>query len=158
MAMATSLQPPRMQDDPGRLIAGLSEHHSFQNLSGLPAQWQRFHPHAGQVPNQVGRAAYGVCYNTDDNGFDYLTGVEVSDFSSLPADYARLHVGAQRYAVFTHTGHVSTVRDTFMAIFNDWFPKSGMQPAAAPVFERYDERFDGQTGLGGFEIWVPVRA
>jgi predicted transcriptional regulator YdeE len=23
--------------------------------------------------------------------------------------------------------------------------------------ERYDERFNADTGLGGFEIWIPVR-
>ena len=26
-----------------------------------------------------------------------------------------------------------------------------------PAFERYDERFDGRTGLGGLELWIPVR-
>ena len=45
-----------------------------------------------------------------------------------------------------------------MAIFNDWLPTSGHRPADAPVFERYDDRFDSRTGHGGFEIWVPVTA
>jgi AraC family transcriptional regulator len=36
-------------------------------------------------------------------------------------------------------------------------PGSGHIPADAPVFERYDERFDGRTGMGGFEIWVPIK-
>ena len=44
-----------------------------------------------------------------------------------------------------------------MAIFNDWMPKSGYQTADAPVFERYDERFNARTGMGGFEIWVPIK-
>ena len=74
----------------------------------------------------------------------------------LDAEFARLRIGAQRYAIFTHIGHVSTVRGTFMAIFNDWFPTSGHHPADAAVFERYDERFDARTGVGGFEIWVPI--
>lgn len=138
------------------LIAGLSERHEFANLAGLPAQWQRFRPHLGYVPGQVGAIAYGVCYNTDESGFDYTSGVEVRDFGSLPPEFARLRIGAQRYAIFTHIGHVSTVRGTFMAIFNDWFPTSGHHPADAAVFERYDERFDARTGLGGFEIWVPI--
>lgn len=152
----TSLQPPRIQDSQAMLIAGLGERYEFANPGGLPAQWQRFGPHLGHVPGQVGAVAYGVCYNTDDSGFDYIAGVEVRDFGSLPPNFARLRVSAQRYAIFTHLGHVSTVRGTFMAIFNDWFPKSGHQPADAPVFERYDEHFDGRTGTGGLEIWVPV--
>jgi AraC family transcriptional regulator len=154
----TPLKTPRMVDGSAMLIAGLGERHSFANLGGLPAQWQRFGDHIGHVPGQVETVAYGVCYNTDDAGFDYITGVEVADFGALPKEFARLRVAEQRYAVFTHTQHVSAVRGTFMAIFNDWLPKSGFQPADAPVFERYDERFDLRTGMGGFEIWVPLKA
>jgi AraC family transcriptional regulator len=29
--------------------------------------------------------------------------------------------------------------------------------ADAPAFERYDERFDSRTGMGGFEIWIPLK-
>jgi AraC family transcriptional regulator len=153
----TPLQPPRIKDGKAFLIAGLGERVMFDNVAGLPALWQRFAEHLGHVPGQMGRTAYGICYNTDDTGFDYIAGVEVADFGSLPKEFARLRVPAQRYAVFTHTEHVSTVRGTFMAIFNDWLPGSGHVPADAPVFEHYDERFDGRTGMGGFEIWVPIK-
>ena len=152
-----ALQPPSLQDGRPLLIAGLSERYSFTTLAGLPALWQRFHEHFGHVPGQLDRVTYGVCYNTDDSGFDYLAGVEVDDLGSLPGDLARLRVPAQRYAVFIHKEHVSTVRGTFMAIFNHWLPQSGHQAADAPVFERYDERFDPHAGTGGFEIWVPIR-
>jgi AraC family transcriptional regulator len=151
------LQPPRMEDGGAILIAGLGERVTFDNLAGLPGLWRRFGEHLGHVPGQVGGVAYGICHNTDDTGFDYIAGVEVADFGSLPKDFARLRVAAQRYAVFTHTEHVSAVRGTFMAIFNDWLPGSGHVPADAPVFERYDERFNPRTGMGGFEIWVPIK-
>jgi AraC family transcriptional regulator len=151
------LQPPRMENGGPLLIAGLGKRVGFENLSGLPGLWQRFGEHLGHVPGQVGVIAYGICYDTDDTGFDYIAGVEVADFASLPRDFARLGVAAQRYAVFTHTEHVSAVRGTFIAIFNDWLPGSGYAPADAPVFERYDQRFDPRTGMGGFEIWVPVK-
>jgi AraC family transcriptional regulator len=152
----TPLQPPRMQNGPTLLIAGLGERYTFDNLAGLPALWQRFRDHIGHVPGQVGPVAYGVCYNTDDTGFDYIAGVEVASFEALPQDFAKVRVAEQRYAVFTHTAHVSTVSGTFMAIFNTWLPRSGYKSADAPVFERFDERFDGRTGTGGFEIWVPI--
>ena len=29
--------------------------------------------------------------------------------------------------------------------------------AEAPTLERYGPEFNGQTGLGGFEIWIAVR-
>ena len=49
----------------------------------FPPQWQRFTPHLDHVPGQVGHTAYGVIHNSDDAGHaDYLTGVEVKDFSA----------------------------------------------------------------------------
>ena len=153
----TKLNPPRIVDGRPLLIAGLGDHFTFENLGGIPALWQRFREHIGHVPGQVGDIAYGVCYNTDDAGhFDYIAGVEVADFAALPADFARLRLTAQHYAVFTHDEHVSTIRGTFMAIFNDWLPQSGYQNADAAPFERYDKRFDPHTGTGGFEIWIPI--
>jgi AraC family transcriptional regulator len=153
----TTLSPPRMVDGGPLLIAGLKQHVRFENLAALPSLWNRFRPLLGAVPGQIGHVAYGVCYNTREaEGFDYIAGVEVSDAAALPQDFVSLPLTPQRYAVFTHAGHISSVRGTFMAIFNDWLPGSGLQSADAAVFERYDERFDGRTGLGGFEIWVPV--
>ena len=43
------------------------------------------------------------------------------------------------------------------AIWNDWLPASEYKAADAPGFERYDENFNPHTGLGGFEIWIPVK-
>ena len=153
---AGALAAPRMEQGRAMLIAGLGERFSFETQAGIPGLWQRFRDHIGSVPGQVGGVCYGVCYNTDDAGFDYIAGVEVGAFGALPAGLARVRVAKQRYAVFTHGAHVSSVTSTFMAIFNEWLPASGYQAADAPVFERYDDRFDGRTGAGGFEIWVPV--
>ena len=154
----TTLTPPRMVDGGPLLNAGLKEHIRFDNLAALPSLWNRFRPHLGTVPGQIGNVAYGVCFNTDEaEGFDYIAGVEVSDAAALPEEFAALRLTPQRYAVFTHALHISAVRGTFMAIFNDWLPASGLQSADAAVFERYGEQFDAKTGLGGFEIWVPLK-
>lgn len=84
-----TLEPPRYENARAYLIAGLTARYSQQSKAGIPAQWQRFLPHLGRVPGQVGKVAYGVCYNTDDTGqFDYLCGVEVADFARLPAGLA----------------------------------------------------------------------
>jgi AraC family transcriptional regulator len=154
----TELPAPRMVDGRALLVAGLGERFAFENAAGIPALWQRFGPHIGHVPGQVGIVAYGVCHNNDDaGGFDYVAAVEVADFSALPQDFTRIRLPAQRYAVFSHAGHVSATKATFTAIFNDWLPASGYRMADAPLFERYDHRFDARTGDGGFEIWVPVK-
>ena len=98
------------------------------------------------------------CLAIDDSGnFDYIAGVEVSDFSDLPREFARVRIPAQRYVVFRHTEHISTIRRTVGAIWNQWLPQSGLKVADAPTFERYDEKFDPATGNGGLEFWVPVK-
>ena len=153
-----NLAPPRIEEGKPLLVAGLSERYTCENSAGIAAQWQRFVPHIGKMPRQVGQIAYGVSFNNDDAGhFDYLCGVEVTDFSALPEDFARMRIGEQRYAVFPHRDHISTIRRTWNTIWNKWLPESGHEIADAPVFERYDESFNSITGMGGLELWVPLK-
>ena len=133
-------------------------HTATRTAAGIPGQWRRFHQTVADIPDRVGKVAYGVCCNGDDAGnFDYIAGVEVSDFSDLPREFARVRIPEQKYAVFTHRDHISTIRRTVNTIWNHWLPASGLKAADAPNFERYDENFDPLTGNGGLEIWVPVR-
>ena len=153
-----NLPPPRFVDGETLLIAGLSERYDDQTIAGVPAQWQRFTPHLGHIPGQVGQATYGVVCNSDGEGnIDYISGVEVADFADLPAEFGRIRIPAHRYAVFTHTGHISTIRQTWKTVWSKWLPESGHQAADAPDFERYGETFDPRTGSGGFEIWLPIK-
>ena len=154
---AIDLAPPRIEQRPALLIAGLSERYNNGN-AGMPDQWQRFAPWIDNVPGQVGQSTYGVCYNGDGKGnIDYMAGVEVSDFDDLPAELARLRVADQTWAIFTHADHISTIQRTWAAIFSQWLPNSGRQHADAPELEHYDDRFDPQTGNGGFGIWIPLK-
>lgn len=155
--VVSKLEPPRFENGKPLLIAGIGERYSCESSAGIPAQWQRFMPHFGHVPGQIGRTAYGVAYNTDNDGsFDYLCGVEVASFAGLPDELARVRIPARRYAVFAHRDHISTIRSTMTTIWTQWLPQSGHQVADAPNFERYGEEFDSRTGAGGLEIWIPL--
>ena len=157
--LIVNLDPPRFESGRTLLIAGLGERYSFETNHGIPLQWQRFVPYIGNIPGQVGKVAYGVCCNADGAGnFDYIAGVEVSSFDQLPAELRRVRIPAQRYAVFTHRDHISTMRGTVYTIWNKWLPASGHDVADAPDFERYDERFDPLSGIGEVEIWLPLKA
>jgi len=156
-SMLTTLEPPRFENGKTLLIAGLSERYDCDSSKAIPAQWQRFMPYIGNIPGQIGRMAYGVCCNSDEEGnFDYICGVEVADFSELPPELARLRIPARRYAVFTHRDHISTIRRTVNTIWNKWLPESGYEVADAPDFERYGAEFNPETGTGGVEIWIPL--
>jgi AraC family transcriptional regulator len=154
-----NLQAPRFETGKAMLVAGVGERYTWESGGpAIPGQWHRFHQSVESIPGRVGRVAYGVCCNGDDSGnFDYIAGVEVSDFSDLPREFSRVRIPEQRYAVFTHRDHISSVRRTVNTIWNHWLPASGLNAADAPSFERYDENFDPLTGNGGLEIWVPVK-
>ncbi|NOJ50013.1 AraC family transcriptional regulator [Bradyrhizobium archetypum] len=152
-----TLKPPRFETSKPLLIAGIGERCTHENGgAGIPNQWQKFHQTVDDIPNRIGKVAYGVCCNGDDSGFDYIAGVEVSDFSDLPREFSRVRIPEAKYAVFTHSEHISAIRRTVNTIWNHWLPTSGMKAADAPSFERYDEKFDPATGNGGLEIWIPV--
>ena len=154
-----TIAPPRFETGKAMLVTGLGERISFDNSAGIPGLWARFHQYMDNLPGRVGQVAYGVCTNGDDTGtFDYIAAVEVADFSDLPRDFSRVRIPEQRYAVFSHTDHISTIRRTISAIWNHWLPSSGHKLADAPSFERYDAKFDSVSGNGGLEIWVPIRS
>jgi AraC family transcriptional regulator len=156
--LTDNLQAPRFETSKPLLVAGIGERYNHESAAGIPGQWQRFQQAVDDIPGRIGKIAYGVCCNGDDAGnFDYIAGVEVSDFSDLPRQFAKVRIPEQRYAVFTHREHISTIRRTVNTIWNHWLPASGLKASDAPTFERYDENFDPTTGDGGLEIWVPVK-
>jgi AraC family transcriptional regulator len=150
---------PRIENGKALLIAGLRERP--ETIASVPDQWQR--AMAYKIPNRVGRVGYGVNFNcmSRTGSFEYLAGVEVSDFSGLPAELSQVSIPAQKYLVFTHREHVSTLWQTCDSI-GKWLPHSGYEHtdpvAGAPdFFERYGEDFNPQTGTGGMEVWVPIK-
>ena len=156
-ATATFLAKPRIVTGEVMLVFGLARRCSSMGNSEIPAQWNQFGPYIGHIEGQIGSVAYGVIYNSEDSGsHDYLCGVAVRAFPSHPAEFTRLRIPPQTYAVFEHKGHVAAIAGTWKAIWE--MGLAGYQASDGSAFERYDERFDGRTGLGGFEIWVPVRA
>jgi AraC family transcriptional regulator len=156
--LTENLPPPRFENGKPLLVAGIGERYTWESGAAIPGQWQRFHQTVDEIPDRIGKVAYGVCCNGDDSGnFDYIAGVEVSDFSDLPRQFSRVRIPEARYAVFSHKDHISTIRRTVNTVWNQWLPASALKAADAPSFERYDEDFDPLTGNGGLEIWVPIR-
>ena len=135
-------------------VVGLSAECTFENTSAIPPLWQSFNAREDEVDGAVPGVAFGVCCNVDDAGrFRYVAGVEATrktdgmDFVDIPAS---------RYAVFTHSGHISDLPKTVYTIWNKCLPDAGIEPAKSPDFERYDRRFNPETGNGEVEIWVPI--
>jgi AraC-like DNA-binding protein len=55
--LLTELDSPRLVHAGELLIAGIGARYTFETNQGIPAQWQRFAPNIGHVPNQAGPTA-----------------------------------------------------------------------------------------------------
>jgi len=151
------LAEPRIERGHAMLIAGLNARYSYESRgAGIPAQWQRFVPYLGSIPGQVGQTTYGICHNNDQLGVDYLSGVEVGHDSRIPEPLATIRLAQRSYAVFVHRDHITSIRSTYEAIWNEWLPGSRLRVDDAPDFERYGAAFDPQMGTGEVEIWMPI--
>lgn len=156
-AKSIGLEMPKFENGREITVAGINESYTAETQMNIPKQWERFAPQLGKVPGQFGTTSYGVCWNFKPNcGFDYLTGVEVADSSKLPAVFQTVKLSAKRYVVFKHVGHVSGLPETLTTIHKQWEPDSGLKLAAAPMFERYTEKFNPQTWDGEIEILIPL--
>ncbi len=155
---AVALDEPRLACDDTRFIAGLGCRYTPETTQGIPAQWQRlFLHHAAALPKQ--RTAFGVFCNSDDEGsFEYIAGIDVPGFGGLDPALSTLRLPAREYVVATHHGHISAIRRTWQAFVGDWLPRSGLQVADAPEFEKYGADFDDASGIGDVEIWLPLKA
>ena len=156
------LDPPRFVNGGAMTIAGLSGRFSGATVNQIPAMWQRFMAQLVGFHGRVGNVAYGVCTLCDGEGFGYISGVQVREDARLPAEWKLVRMPAQRYAVFAHHGHVSTLHQTLDAIDREWRPRSGQtfdrdDTESPAFFERYGEEFDPRTDTGGIEVWVPIK-
>jgi AraC family transcriptional regulator len=150
-----ALEPERFEFAGPLLIAGSDRYYAFEDRAGIAGQWSGFDPRPEIAAD---RAAYGVCHQMDARGFRYLCGVRLADEGDVPEGADVVRVPAQRYAVFVHRGHVSTLCETCDAACREWLPASGMLPPKEPVMlERYGETFDPTALSGEIEVWVAVR-
>ena len=154
----TNLPDPKIEHMPGRKYAGLMQRHDMNQSNSIPLQWQRIQQYIGNVPGAVPGAAFGVVVEGDGNFCTYLCGMEITPSAELPPEFVAIDVPARRWARFSHAGHISTIRATIAAIYEQWLPKSGeVQAEEASFVEYYGPEFDPRTGMGSTEIWIGLK-
>jgi AraC family transcriptional regulator len=140
-------------------LIGIRETHRCDAPEGIPNQWARLGPHLPLIMMDAKAPAFGVSLSFDDLGnFDYFCGVERPARLVPPAGLSTIDLAEREYAVFRHQGHISGIRGTYDAIWSRWVPPAGRRIATAPVLERYGPEFDSISGLGGFDILVPLQS
>ncbi len=159
------LEKPRIQEVGPTRLTGLMGDFTPATMREIAALWPRFveQLRLARLSGVGGKVSYGAGFHCFDGSptYQYLCAVEVSDFTGVPAGWARVDVPRRRYAVFTHREHVSRLGEAIEAIHRSWLPGSGHVAAlggGAPDFlERYGEGFDPAAGTGDLEVWFPIR-
>ena len=156
---AMRLKTPRIAKEGELLFVGLREHVPYKNVQNIAGQWQRFMsgPY-GEIDHKVAAPPVGITTGANDDGIDYVCAAGVTTLGAVPESCIKLTLAPATYVVFAHDDHVTQLRETYEAIWNDWFANSGKTPAEAPGFERHNDSFDPRTGNGGVTIWIPIRA
>jgi AraC family transcriptional regulator len=160
---AGALGAARFEAGPALLVAGIRRRVVGTEANPIPAQWKQAVATMGGVKGRMGSEAYGVAFGMDEEAgaFDYLAGIALGKPVPLPLGWSKIRIPAQKYAVFTHKGHVSGIRRTMTKIFGSWLPGSAhalprITPKQVFFFERYGRDFNPSTGRGGIEIWLPI--
>lgn len=155
------LAEPRFEERGAFTVAGLGERFTLDRTQDIPQLWQKFNAkYDGTAPHAVPDFWYGISAEWGEAGQDflYMAGVEVTDTHDLPAEFMTFTFPAQRYVVFPHTDHISTLQKTCVAVWDAWLPDNNIDTSNINgTFEFYGNEFDPVTGNGGIELWFPFK-
>jgi AraC family transcriptional regulator len=154
------ITPPRFENRPEMHFAGIAERHKMSMPVGIPEQWRRFQPYIGHLDGAIAGAAYGLVGEITAGGlFDYLVAMEIRAGADVPREITKVRVPALHWARFTHSGHVSSIRQTIGAS-EQWLVANGYEPSEAvhSFIEYYGPGFDARSGTGDVEIWYGLKA
>jgi AraC family transcriptional regulator len=152
---------PKLLRRPAFDVVGMAGHFTPSTNTRIPELWARFARRMPEVQHRRGICTFGLCVDPDpgasgDGAFKYVAAVEVERGDDVPEGMVSVHVPENRYAVFTHRGHVSQLGATVKHVFDTWLAAQPVRRVPAPDFELYDERFDPMTGDGEVDIYVPI--
>lgn len=166
---------PRIEDRPALTTIGMSiriHGGDKDDPDAIPSLWGKFWCRIGEIAGADISKCYGICIceerlkrDGDSNGDDlpdqpafvYVAAVATSEPDApLPEGLERHDLTAGRYAMFTHSGHISGIRDAFNTIFGTWLPSSGHKLRETYEYEIYDQRFNPRTGEGVIDIALPI--
>ncbi len=149
---------PEIENISSFVIHGLQGRFDAQSRAKIPSLWKTLTQSLEHRDAAFGTVSYGASMNYDETGaFDYLCGLAepVRTYAFTNSKSARIPSGL--YAKFLHTGHISSIRESWNAIYNKWLPHSDYTVANSPEFECYSEDFNPITGTGNVSIHLPVR-
>jgi AraC family transcriptional regulator len=117
---AMRLKEPRIHKDGELLFVGLSEHVPYKDMQNIAGQWERFMsgPY-GEIDHKVAEPPVGITTGSNDDGIEYVCAAGVTKFGPVSKNCIKLKLPPTTYVVFAHDDHVTRLRETYEAIWND---------------------------------------
>jgi len=138
-------------------VTGLSGRYSVESKPTIPALWNELDLYLGRRDGQLRMTTFGVCSNFSNAGdFDYLCGTNSTDADNEGMNSQTIVIPKGLYASFEHVGHISTIRNSWRKIYNEWLPQSEYNIIDSPEYEIYSAEFDPVTSGGSVAIRVPL--
>lgn len=150
------ISTPIFVQKPKRNFVGLDRPMSHDEIETIPAQWAAFNAADLAIENSVGKGSYGIVHSFVGDSWRYACAYEVSKLGAIPEGYAHIAAPAAHFAVFKSSENISQIGDVISTVM-DWIDTSDYQSADGPMLEYYGPSYEPETGMGGFEIWSPVR-
>jgi AraC family transcriptional regulator len=144
------------------MFIGLEYYGENQN-NEIGEMWGEFMKIANMLPNRTdNKNAYGVCFSDegDIHPIRYIAGFEVSTLATIPEGMKGKAVKPGKYAVFTHTGLLHNLKETYHNIYTKWLPEANLKPVEGLLgldFELYDDRFNPESPNSEFDIYVRIQ-
>ncbi len=149
---------PTLETSEALTLAGRNGTFPIGPSDGIRNLWEKLMEDFGRITGQVDMKAYGVCHNFDGAGhMDYMAAVAVTNAGEVPGYMHTLIIPKRKVAIFTHTGGLETLSQTWGLIFSEALPKAKLIVAAGPQFEVYSEDFDADAVTGSVTIHIPVK-
>lgn len=135
---------------------------------GIPKMWQTFLTRIPEIKDRKDNMmSYGLCepvvedfgeFNIEEpQQIRYMAGVEVNSKQELPEGMDYWEIKHTKYAVFAHIGDLSTLGDTYKAIYSKWIPECGYEVVVSHDFEVYDKDFKPGDPKSKMYIYVPIK-
>ena len=121
--------------------------------------WREFHHSSNSIVTPLNSdKLIGLCEYmpdiTDDSEFSYMACKEVLSTNNLPMGMDAKIIPCTKYAVFTHSGTVDRLKETYDKIYGVWLPLTGSQLAEADTLEIYTLQSSNNYKL---DIYVPLK-
>lgn len=154
---SSPLSAPIISELDSFIVTGLSRRYDANSKPTIPALWNELDQYLGRHDGQLRMTSFGVCSNFSSEGnFDYLCGTcsTVADMEGMDSQSILIPSGI--YASFEHVGHISTIRNSWHKIYNEWLPQSEYKLTNSPEYEIYSADFDPLTSGGSVAIRIPL--